>query len=93
MIHLSHGCFLSKQKYIRDLLKRFKLDGVKEVATPISTSSSLKLLEGSAAADPTLYRQLVGALQYLSLTRPMLPLLSTCYLNSCINLHSYIGMP
>ena len=70
VIHLPHGCFLSQQKYIRDLLQRFKLDGAKEVVTPLSTSSSLTLLDGSAAADPTMFRQLVGALQYLSLTRP-----------------------
>lgn len=70
VIHLSHGCFLSQQQYIRDLFQRFKLDGAKEVVTPMSTVSSFKLSDGSASADPTMFRQLVGALQYLSITRP-----------------------
>ena len=35
------GLFLSQQKYIRDLLLRFKMDGVKPVSSPMTTSCKL----------------------------------------------------
>jgi hypothetical protein len=46
------------------------MDGAKDVTTPLSTSVSLKLNDGSAAVNPTEYCKVIGALQYLSLTRP-----------------------
>ena len=46
------------------------MDGAKDVTTSLSTSVSLKLNDGSAAVNPTEYRKVIGALQYLSLTRP-----------------------
>nr|XP_016434272.1 PREDICTED: uncharacterized mitochondrial protein AtMg00810-like [Nicotiana tabacum] len=42
----------------------------KGVTTPLATSVILKLADGSAPTDQKQYRQLVGALQYLSITRP-----------------------
>ncbi|KAI5328775.1 hypothetical protein L3X38_028172 [Prunus dulcis] len=64
------GLFLSQQKYIHDLLVNAKMDGAKAVSTPLSTTDSLMLHDGSPLTDPTPYRRLVGGLQYLSLTRP-----------------------
>ena len=46
------------------------MDGAKDVTTPLSTSISLKLNDGSATVNSTEYRKVIGALQYLSLTRP-----------------------
>ncbi|KAJ8769342.1 hypothetical protein K2173_002546 [Erythroxylum novogranatense] len=46
------------------------MDGAKEVFTPIATASSLiKSTSIDQAVDTTTYLQLVGGLQYLSLTR------------------------
>ncbi|KAL0318105.1 UNVERIFIED_CONTAM: Retrovirus-related Pol polyprotein from transposon RE2 [Sesamum calycinum] len=42
----------------------------KAVSTPIATTEVLKLSDGSPPADPKFYRQALGSLQYLSLTRP-----------------------
>lgn len=66
----SFGLFLSQYKYVRDLLDRAKMDSAKEVSSPMSTSSTLKLNDGSPLVDATLYRSTLGALQLLSLTRP-----------------------
>ncbi|KAM1382347.1 hypothetical protein ACFX2F_034822 [Malus domestica] len=64
------GLFLSQHKYIHDLLVTAKMDGAKAVSTPLSTTHSLMLHDGSSLTDATPYRRLVGGLQYLSLTRP-----------------------
>ncbi|XP_026431397.1 uncharacterized protein LOC113328531 [Papaver somniferum] len=40
------------------------------MATPVDTNSKLIATYGPALTDPTLYRSLAGALQYLTFTRP-----------------------
>jgi len=62
--------FLSQHKYIRDLLTKLNMHGAKEVITPLSTTIVLKLLDSTSSVDSTEYRSIIGALQYLSLTRP-----------------------
>lgn len=42
----------------------------KPVVTPLSASLSLKVEDDVATIDATTYRQLLGALQYLTVTRP-----------------------
>ncbi|KAF5481302.1 hypothetical protein F2P56_001967 [Juglans regia] len=46
------------------------MEGAKDVTTPLSTSVSLKLDDGTSSFDATKYRKVIGGLQYLSLTRP-----------------------
>lgn len=70
IIPTSTGLFLSQHQYIRGLLDRVKMDGAKDVQTPQSTSITLKLQDGSSLTDATTYRKVIGALQYLSFTRP-----------------------
>lgn len=41
----------------------------KEVQTPMSISAKLTLVDYSASCDVTKYKQTIGSLQYLSLTR------------------------
>ena len=70
VIPTSTGLFLSQHSYIRDLLSRYKLDGAKPTHTPLSTFETLQLYDGSVATDSIIFRSVIGALQYLSLTRP-----------------------
>ncbi|KAM1666313.1 hypothetical protein ACFX1X_045967 [Malus domestica] len=70
VIPTTTGLFLSQHKYIHDLLAKAKMDGAKDVTTPMATSTLLILSDGSPLTDATTFRQLVGGLQYLSLTRP-----------------------
>ena len=42
----------------------------KPIATPLSATVGLQQTDGSVSADGTSYHQLLGALQYLTLTRP-----------------------
>jgi len=64
------GLHLSQRHYILDLLTRNKMDKAKPHLTPISTSQLLSKFDGIPFADPHLYRNIVGGLQYLSFTRP-----------------------
>ena len=64
------GLFLSQRKYILDLLHNTKVHDAKAVNTPMLSSECLKLHDGAPPHDATEYRQVLGSLQYLSLTRP-----------------------
>ena len=64
-ISTTEGLFLSKHKYIRDLHHKINMAGAKKVTTPLSSSESFKHNDGSHSTNPTLYRQTIGALQYL----------------------------
>ncbi|KAK0605174.1 hypothetical protein LWI29_023729 [Acer saccharum] len=66
----SAGLFLSQQKYITDLLHRTKMFDAKPVSTPLPTDHSITLLDGTSLTDATEFRRVIGALQYLSFTRP-----------------------
>ncbi|XP_022004279.1 uncharacterized mitochondrial protein AtMg00810-like [Helianthus annuus] len=63
------GLFLSQAKYAHDILARAGLLDSKPVDTPLSTTDTFHRT-GVLFHDPTLYRSLVGALQYLTITRP-----------------------
>jgi histone deacetylase 1/2 len=69
---VSDGIILSQEKYASDILKRVGMSDCKSVNTPMSTSEKLSVHEGDllGPSDATQYRSMVGALQYLTLTRP-----------------------
>jgi len=64
------GLLLSQHKYALDIIQRAGMASCKPVDTPLSTSSKLGIVPGTLHSDPTRYRQIVGALQYLTFTRP-----------------------
>lgn len=66
------GILLTQEKYASDLLKRVGMENCKPVNTPLSPSEKLSAYDGEllGASDSTRYRSIVGALQYLTLTRP-----------------------
>nr|XP_016508857.1 PREDICTED: uncharacterized mitochondrial protein AtMg00810-like [Nicotiana tabacum] len=64
------GYFICQSKYIKDLLGRANLLSSKPVTSPISPKSIHNSSDSSPFSDATLYRSLVGGLQYLTFTRP-----------------------
>ncbi|CAA0806920.1 cysteine-rich RLK (RECEPTOR-like protein kinase) 8 [Striga hermonthica] len=66
----SDGFYLSQAKYASDLLSRAGLTDCQTASTPLDYDIRLTPLDGSLLEDPTLYRQLVGSLIYLTVTRP-----------------------
>ena len=63
---------LSQTKYIRDLLQRAVMLDANPQPTPMVSTSRLTIGGSVAVENPTLYRSIVGALQYITLTRPEL---------------------
>nr|GEW59474.1 ribonuclease H-like domain-containing protein [Tanacetum cinerariifolium] len=61
--------FLSQQKYATEVLKRAGMLTCNPCHTLVDTDSKLST-DGDLVSDPTLYRSLAGALQYLTFTRP-----------------------
>ncbi|KAL5577449.1 hypothetical protein UlMin_019148 [Ulmus minor] len=64
------GIFLCQQKYAKDLLKGFGMLECKPISTPMEPNAKMCAHEGKDLEDATMYRQLVGSLIYLTLTRP-----------------------
>lgn len=65
----SIGLYLSQHKYIKDLLTKANMSSCKPCSNPFSTSSKLSLYDGEPIEDPSIYRSLVGDLQYPCNTR------------------------
>lgn len=61
--------FISQRKYLTEILKRAKMETCNPCLTPVDTSSKLPAESGPPVDDPTLFRSLAGALQYLTFTR------------------------
>ncbi|KAK1692653.1 hypothetical protein QYE76_009350 [Lolium multiflorum] len=72
VVRRTDGFFLHQRKYAHELLDRAGMLNCKPVATPVDTKSKLSATDGSLATDASFYRSIVGALQYLTLTRPEL---------------------
>uniref|UniRef100_A0A2N9F894 Reverse transcriptase Ty1/copia-type domain-containing protein n=1 Tax=Fagus sylvatica TaxID=28930 RepID=A0A2N9F894_FAGSY len=70
VIRNTAGILLSQKRYILDILTRTHMLEAKPVSSPMASSTSLSAHEGEPFPDQTLFRSTVGALQYLSLTRP-----------------------
>ena len=66
----SSGLFLSQRQYAADLLQRAGMSECHPTATPVDARTKLSASEGAPVANPSEYRSLAGALQYLTLTRP-----------------------
>lgn len=62
----------TQERYAMDVLKRSGMDKCKSIDTPMSSSEKLSVESGHKLGpyDSTKYRSVVGALQYLTLTRP-----------------------
>jgi len=65
----SRKTFLTQGKYVRGLLKKFKMEQCKTTLVPLQQNLKLCRDDGSKEVDATLYRKLVGNLIYLTTNR------------------------
>ena len=63
------GLLLHQRHYALDILERARMTDCKPCFTPVDTQAKLPANLGAPVADPTAYRSLAGALQYLTFTR------------------------
>ena len=66
----SDGYYLSQAKYASNLLSKVDIIDNKTISTPLEYNAKLMPLDDEPILDATHYRQLVGSLIYLTITRP-----------------------
>lgn len=70
VIQDSQGIFINQQKYAEELLKKYGMEDCNSVKNPIVPGHKLSKLGAGEAVDPTMFKELVGSLRYLTATRP-----------------------
>ncbi|GJW01742.1 putative reverse transcriptase, RNA-dependent DNA polymerase [Tanacetum coccineum] len=63
------GIFISQDKYMADILKKFDIVTMKTTNTPIETNKALIKDEEAEDVDVHLYRSMIGSLMYLTAFR------------------------
>ncbi|GAU24551.1 hypothetical protein TSUD_148920 [Trifolium subterraneum] len=64
------GIFISQEKYVNDLLKKYKMNESKIMSTPMHPSTSLDKDEKGKDVFEKEYRGMIGSLLYLTASRP-----------------------
>ncbi|GJU33861.1 putative ribonuclease H-like domain-containing protein [Tanacetum coccineum] len=64
------GIFISQDKYVDEILKKFGFSTVKTASTPMETLKPLMKDENAKDVDVHLYRSMIGSLMYLTSLRP-----------------------
>jgi hypothetical protein len=64
------GTFVHQAKYTKVIVRKFKMEDSKAMATPMSTTTSLDADEEGEHVDQKEYRSMIGSLLYLTATRP-----------------------
>ncbi|GJV40193.1 putative ribonuclease H-like domain-containing protein [Tanacetum coccineum] len=64
------GIFISQDKYVAEILKKFDFASLKTASTPIETQKPLTKDEDVADVDVHLYRSMICSLTYLTTSRP-----------------------
>ncbi|KAE8696580.1 putative disease resistance protein [Hibiscus syriacus] len=68
--HDADGVVLTQQKYIHELLHKHGFNEAKSLPTPMVSNCKLSADAGEPVEDMAQYRSIVGALQYIVVTRP-----------------------
>ncbi|GJY48020.1 putative ribonuclease H-like domain-containing protein, partial [Tanacetum coccineum] len=64
-----NGIFISQDKYVAEILKKFRFTEVKTASTPMETQKPLLKDEDGEEVDVHLYRSMIGSLMYLTSSR------------------------
>jgi hypothetical protein len=64
------GTFVNQAKYRKDIFKKFKMDDLNPLSTPMSTTTALDADEDGEPVDQKEYWSMIDSLLYLTATRP-----------------------
>ncbi|GJR73949.1 uncharacterized mitochondrial protein-like protein [Tanacetum coccineum] len=64
------GIFISQDKYVVEILKKFGLTKVKTTSTPMETQKPLLKDKDGEEVDVYMYRSMIGSMMYLTSSRP-----------------------
>jgi hypothetical protein len=67
---MKNGTFVSKGKYIKDMLKKFRMDDAKPISTPMGINGNLDSDASGNMVDQKRYRSMIGSLLYVTASRP-----------------------
>ncbi|XP_020677316.1 uncharacterized protein LOC110095932 [Dendrobium catenatum] len=70
ILHHSNSMHLSQTPYAEAIIQQEGILKCKPISNPSYTKAPVSLLTDSTLSDPTVYRQLTGSLQYLTITQP-----------------------
>jgi hypothetical protein len=80
---MKEGIFIHQAKYTKDLMKKFSMDELKPVSTPMSTAAALDPDENGEAIDQREYKSMISSLLYLTVTQSDI-------LSSCVFVHAFM---
>nr|GEZ35816.1 retrovirus-related Pol polyprotein from transposon TNT 1-94 [Tanacetum cinerariifolium] len=64
------GIFINQSKYVLEILNKYGKESCDPVGTPMEIKDKLNLDENGTPVDATKYRSMIGALMYLTSSRP-----------------------
>ena len=67
---MNEDIFINQAKYVKDLLKKYGLEGCKKISTLMATTTKLDADESGKAVDQKMYRDMIGSVLYLTTSRP-----------------------
>ena len=67
---MNEGIFISQEKYVSNLLKKWKIGNCKPMSTPMHTNEKFSVEDIAEKVDAQFYRSLEGSLLYLTTSRP-----------------------
>ncbi|GKB81069.1 putative ribonuclease H-like domain-containing protein [Tanacetum coccineum] len=68
--HNKDGIFISQDKYVAEVLKKFDFSTVKTASAPMEPNKALIKYEEADSVDVHLFRSMIGSLMYLTASRP-----------------------
>ena len=70
VMQTSKGIYMSQKKYAQEILERFGMENSNPTKTLMVPGCKLTKDEGGIKVDSTQYKQIIGSLMYLTVTRP-----------------------
>nr|GEV29324.1 hypothetical protein [Tanacetum cinerariifolium] len=64
------GIFINQSKYVLEILKKYGIESCGPVGTPMEIKDKIDLDRNGTPVDATKYRSMIGALMYLTSSRP-----------------------